>query len=510
MQLLKRKIYSLLFLSNAFILAIFSLSLAQEVKKPSVAGSFYPNDPQELSILLDSYLDHADPQPQGAAIIAIVSPHAGYEFSGSIAAQGYKLIRNKGYKTIVLIGSSHYYGFQGVSLYPQGTFETPLGKLYIDSDFSGKMIKKTPALRFDPRAYEKEHSIEVQLPFLQKVLTDFKIVPIMMGQGGLDTCKMLADALIYAVNGRDDVLIVASTDMYHGYDYREAQVIDEHTLGYISAMDTDGLFAGITKGSAQLCGGLPVITTLLTAKALGFDKVSVLKYTNSSEVTGKKMSGIWTVGYSSCVIAGAYPPGTEKEGLNASKAENGGNIMLNNEQRVRALKIARESIGSFLKDGTIETINETDRVFHEQCGAFVTLHKNGQLRGCIGSIIGTQALYLTIRDMAREAATGDPRFPPVTSSELKDIEIEISVLSPLIRVRSADEIKIPGHGVLIKRGFQSGAFLPQVADETRWSKEEFLSYLCAHKAGLPAGAWKEKSTELYVFTAEVFSERSIR
>ncbi|MFA5118071.1 MAG: AmmeMemoRadiSam system protein B [Candidatus Omnitrophota bacterium] len=510
MRIIKRKTCSLLLLPNVFILAIFSLSLAEEVKRPSVAGSFYPDDPQELSILLDSYLDHAGTFAQDAAIFAILSPHAGYEFSGSIAAQGYKLIKNKGFKTVVLIGSSHYYGFQGVSLYPQGAFETPLGKLYIDNDFRENLIKKTPDLRFDPRAYEKEHTIEVQLPFLQKVLTDFKIVPIMMGQGGLDTCKMLAEALIYAINGRDDVLIVASTDMYHGYDYREARVIDEHTLSYISAMDTDGLFAGITKGSAQLCGGLPVITTLLTAKALGFDKVSVLKYTNSSEVTGKKIPGIWTVGYSSCVIAGAYPRGTKKAGLNASKAENGGNTMLNKEQRARSLKIARDSISSFLKDGTIEPINETDKAFHEQCGAFVTLHKNGQLRGCIGSIIGTQALYLTIRDMAREAATGDPRFPSVTSSELKDIEIEISVLSPLIRVRSVDEIKIPGHGVLVKRGSQSGVFLPQVADETHWSKEEFLSYLCAHKAGLPSGAWKEKSTELYVFTAEVFSEKSIR
>ncbi len=510
MKIFKNKNFTLLFLFNLFILAFFSLSLAQEVKKPSVAGSFYPKDPQELSALLDTYFDHAEPEPQGGAIFAIISPHAGYEFSGKIAAHGYKLVKNKAYKTVVLIGSSHYYGFQGIALYSHGAFETPLGELFVDRDFSKKLLEKAPTARFDPRAFEKEHTIEVQLPFLQKVLTDFKIVPLMMGQGDLESCKALSEALIYAIEGRDDVLIVASTDMYHGYNYQETPIIDKRTLGYISAMDTEGLFAGLNKGTAQLCGGLPVLTTLLTAKALGYDKVSVLKYTNSSEVTAQMIPGIWTVGYSSCVIGRSYPNDKEKAAGNISKAENGGHTMLNKEQRARALKIARDSIYIFLKNGPLEKLNETDKAFQEICGAFVTLHKHGQLRGCIGTIIGTQALYLTIRDMAREAATADPRFPPVTSSELNDIEIEISVLSPLVKVRSAEEIKIPGHGVLVKRGFQSGVFLPQVADETHWSKEEFLSYLCAHKAGLPSGAWKEKNTELYVFTAEVFSEKNIR
>jgi AmmeMemoRadiSam system protein A len=172
------------------------------------------------------------------------------------------------------------------------------------------------------------------------------------------------------------------------------------------------------------------------------------------------------------------------------------------------LEIARSSIETYLKTGKKLEVGEKDPVLGQNMGAFVTLHEHGQLRGCIGNLIGQQPLYLTIRDMAVESATGDPRFAPVGLAELKDIEIEISALSPMQRVDSADKIEIGKHGVMVRRGFNSGVFLPQVATETGWSKEEFLDELCAQKAGLPADAWKDKSTELYVFTAEVFSEKS--
>jgi AmmeMemoRadiSam system protein A len=152
---------------------------------------------------------------------------------------------------------------------------------------------------------------------------------------------------------------------------------------------------------------------------------------------------------------------------------------------------------------------EKDPALLKQTGAFVTLNEHGQLRGCIGNLVGKEPLYLTVRDMAVEAAVGDPRFAQVDLSELKIIEIEISVLSPLEKIDSAEKIKLGTHGVLVKKGFNSGVFLPQVATETGWSKEEFLSNLCAHKAGLSPDAWKDKSTELYIFSAEVFSEREM-
>lgn len=172
------------------------------------------------------------------------------------------------------------------------------------------------------------------------------------------------------------------------------------------------------------------------------------------------------------------------------------------------MEIARKSIETYLKTGKILELSESDPALLEEMGAFVTLHERGDLRGCIGNLVGNQPLYLTIRDMAIEAATGDPRFLPVKPSELKDIEIEISALSPLQRIDSTDKIQLGTHGVLVKKGFRSGVFLPQVATETGWSKEEFLSNLCAHKAGLSPDAWKDKSTEIYIFSAEVFSEKS--
>ena len=183
--------------------------------------------------------------------------------------------------------------------------------------------------------------------------------------------------------------------------------------------------------------------------------------------------------------------------------------MLDKNQRTKLLEIARHSIETYLKTGKKIQLTEQDPLLLKEMGAFVTLSKHGQLRGCIGNLIGKQPLYLTIRDMAIEAATGDPRFPAVDLSEIKELEIEISVLSPLERIESADKIELGKHGVLVKKGFSSGVFLPQVAAETGWSKEEFLSNLCSHKAGLAPDAWKDKSTEIYIFSAEVFSEKDL-
>ncbi|MFC1675390.1 AmmeMemoRadiSam system protein A [Candidatus Omnitrophota bacterium] len=180
--------------------------------------------------------------------------------------------------------------------------------------------------------------------------------------------------------------------------------------------------------------------------------------------------------------------------------------MLNKDQKNKLLKIARDSINIYLESGKKLDLSESDPLLAGEMGAFITLRKNGQLRGCIGNLIGKQPLYLTIRDMAVEAATRDPRFPPVELSELKDIKIEISALSPMERVDSTERIEMGRHGVLIRQGLKSGVYLPQVAAETGWTKEEFLSSLCAQKAGIPEDAWRNNAAEMYIFTAEVFSE----
>ncbi len=180
--------------------------------------------------------------------------------------------------------------------------------------------------------------------------------------------------------------------------------------------------------------------------------------------------------------------------------------MLNTVQKNRLLEIARQSIISFVKNNKRQVFKESDPVLNELLGAFVTIHENGQLRGCIGSMIGQGPLYKTVADMAIESATGDPRFPSVSPDELDKIDIEISVLSEMKRVKNASEINVPPCGVLIKKGSRSGVYLPQVATETGWTKEEFLTSLCIDKACISPDAWRDPDTELYSFTAEVFGE----
>ena len=484
---------------------------AQEVKEPNVAGAFYPADPQELSSMIDGFLAKAKPEPMEGEIFALISPHAGYGFSGQAAAFGYKLIEGKSYKTVIVIAPSHQYAFSDVSVYPEGAFRTPLGEVAVDTEFTKDLLNKIHEVSFDAQAFAKEHALEVQLPFLQKALGDFsatehggpakssgwKLVPIVMGDCSFQTCQRLAILLKNAIGARKDILVVASTDMYHGYDYEETEKIDASTIAYLRNMDAEGLYRGMREGTLQLCGGYGVVTTLILSKALGHDKIKVLNYTTSAKVTGNKTKGAWTVGYVSCAIdepKACLPAGREGE-------------MLNKAQKKRLLEIARKTIETYLKTGKKMELTETDPILNKEMGAFVTLHEHGELRGCIGNIVGRGPLYLTVRDMAIEAATSDPRFPPVEPGELKDIEIEISVLSPLEKIDDPEKIQMGVHGVLVRKGFYSGIFLPQVATETGWSKEEFMSNLCTHKAGLAPDAWKDKSTEIYIFSAEVFSEK---
>jgi len=440
--------------------------------------------------MIDSYLAAAKPKEVPGDIFALISPHAGYEFSGRIAAFGYKLIQGKHYTTVVVLGVSHHKPFRGAAVYPDGAMCTPQGDVPVDSAFAQQLLDKDPDIFAGPGAFDGEHSVEVQLPFLQKTLVGFKVVPVIMGDNDLAACEKLGALIAGAVGARKDVLVVASSDMYHGYDYDEADAVDAVTLSYLSKMDDTGLYEALRNGTAQLCGGFPVVTAMLAAHKLGHDKLFMLAHTNSAVATGNKKKGVWTVGYTSCAI--------DREG---------GKDMLNKEQKKQLLTLARRSIETYLSTGKKLEVSESDQLLQTEMGAFVTLSEHGQLRGCIGNMVGRQPLYLTIRDMAVEASTGDPRFAQVKLPELKDISIEISVLSPLERVDSPDKIVMGTHGVMVRQGFRSGVFLPQVAQETGWSKEEFLSTLCTQKAGLPADAWKDKSTELYVYTAEVFSEK---
>ncbi|MEI6631518.1 MAG: AmmeMemoRadiSam system protein B [bacterium] len=466
-----------------------------DIKAPNVAGSFYPADAQELSSLVDNLLKTTQVQKTSGDIRLLISPHAGYEYSARVAAYGYSLIRDKEYDTVIIIAPSHNLYFEGVAIWPKGSFRTPLGDIAVDADF----CKRLPGLGFNlkriPEAFLREHALEVQLPFLQRALKGFKIVPLITGKLNFSDYQLLAHSLSLLTKDMK-CLLVASTDLSHYHSYEEANKIDKLTISYIKNLDAQGLYNQSLSGNIEACGISAVITGILYAKELGLSGVSILKYANSGDVTGDYDR---VVGYLSAAIY------KEEE----SSLKKGEGNMLDAKQKKRLLDIARDSIATYLKTGEKLELSEKDSVLLEECGAFVTLHERGELRGCIGNLIGRGPLYLTVRDMAVESAVGDPRFIPLKLSGLASVEIEISVLSPMQRVNSSDEIKLGAHGVLVKNGLKSGVFLPQVATETGWSKEEFLSTLCVQKAGLAPSAWKDKDTELYIFTAEVFSEKEL-
>lgn len=509
MQILSDRNQRGMVLNWLIIMFIFcSSAFAEGIKEPNVAGQFYPGDKKDLSAQIDECLRKANPEGVKGDILCLISPHAGYDFSGRTAAFGYKSIQGKTYRTVVVIGPSHYYGFNGIAVYPGGRFRTPLGDLEIDSDFAQKLLepKHTPEgdgatsdsrsqnISADIKAFNKEHSVETQLPFLQKTLQDFKIVPIVVGQCEYQTLNQLADNLSKAIGNRNDVLIVASTDLTHSYDFEETRKVDKLTLKHLQEMDPEDIYRKLSSEEIQMCGGLPVVSAIITAKKSGYDKIKLLSHTDSAEVTGNKTKGNWTVGYASAIIYRENKPREETE-------------LLNTKQKKRLLEIARKTIEEYLKSGKRPDFSENDPRLTAISGAFVTLNKHGELRGCIGNIIGQKPLYETVRDMAIESATADPRFQPVTKEELKDINIEISVLSPLRKISDISEFELGKHGVIVKSGWNQGVFLPQVALETGWSKEEFLSNLCAHKAGLSPDAWKNPKTEIHIFSAIVFSEK---
>ena len=466
------------------------------LKEPNVSGQFYPGDPKELSRAVELFLSSAPVKPR-AKVKILIAPHAGYAYSGAVAGYSYKAVAQEHFSTIILIGPSHFYDFEGISVWKEGGFKTPLGEIDVDREFAGALLNADGRFAFRPEVFEREHSLEVQMPFLQKTFSGFKIVPILMGRPDYKICQSLAAALDRLIAEREDVLIVVSTDMSHYHPGTFARAMDHKTLAIIRAVDPEGLWNQCLLRESELCGFTSAVTGLLYARARGIKTAEILNYANSGDVTGDTSR---VVGYSSVVFTQNGASSSEK---NSDQNEN---EALTPAHKKRLLEIAADTIKTYTEQGARLSVEETDPRLQKEEGAFVTIRKQGQLRGCIGRILGEGTLYLTVRDMAIAAASQDPRFPALTKDELKDIDVEISVLSVPETITDVNQIQMGVHGVIVGRGLNRGLFLPQVATETGWTREQFLSELCVEKAGLPADCWKEPGTRLEVFRAEVFSE----
>ncbi|MCD6309939.1 MAG: AmmeMemoRadiSam system protein B [Candidatus Eremiobacteraeota bacterium] len=473
------------------------------MRKPFSAGMFYPANPKELRALIDEYLEKAKPPEVEEPIIALVSPHAGYPFSGQLAAYDFKLLKGKPVKTVFILGINHRFYHDGMAVLASGAYQTPLGLAEIDEEAAKKLIASSPRLKNMPEIHNlPEHSLEVMVPFIQVVLPGAKIVPVVFSRPNLEDCTIAAKALAKIFEpGRS--VIIASSDMSHDHPYEEAVSMDKRVLDLMEKMDVEGLVEVLRTGKGELCGEGPVLTSMLLAKTLGAHG-TILGYTNSGEVMGDRRSRI--VGYGAVAFSGIkfQKPGESKQ-TNESRAGISNNIPVSSKKEM--LKIARQTLNSYIRENKIPKIEFKSPILKEKRGLFITLHKGKQkdLRGCIGYIEGLKPLGEAIQDMAVNSSTRDPRFPPVRPEELDDITIEVSLLSPLMKIENPDEI-IPGkHGVVVKKGWHQGLFLPQVWEQLP-DKETFMSHLCAGKAGLSPDAWKDKDTELYIFTVEHFEE----
>ncbi|MCK4353079.1 AmmeMemoRadiSam system protein B [candidate division WOR-3 bacterium] len=471
---------------------------SNNIREPAVAGTWYPADKVELQNMIQGFFSNVkEPKIEGK-IYGIIAPHAGYVYSGQTAAYAFKQLTGHHYKDIILLGPTHRAFFKGASIYSKGHYHTPLGDIPINEKLAKKIINENKNFSFIEKAHLKEHSLEAELPFLQQVLKDFKIVPIVVGQVTPDICNQLASAIIKHIKGREDVLIVASSDMSHYPNYENACEVDRRTLTSIESLDpkevirvsNQQLSQGIPNLNCTLCGKFPVIIAMEIVKALGANKVKTLHYANSGDISIGDKDRV--VGYGAVAFC--------KEG----KMEKTEFEPLGESVQKELLKIARLSIESYAKSRKVPEFKPKGTVLNEKRGVFVTLTKNGQLRGCIGHHKADTPLYKLVPKMAFASAFQDSRFLPVSLNELKNIKIKLSVYLCEVHEIDISEFKVGVHGIIMIKDGRGATYLPEVPLEVGWSKEETLAHLC-QKAGLPQDAWKE-GAKFYVYRTQVFSE----
>ena len=458
------------------------------VRPATQANRFYTGDSTALSEEVDSFLAVHKGRTQYDNVAALIVPHAGYYFSGNVAASAYMTLNPKRpYKRIFLLGPSHHEWLDGASVNTEADYyATPLGKVKVDRE-TAMQLTKDSLFSYRPEAHDREHCLEVQLPFLQRRLGEVPpIVPIIIATNDYEKLQRMAAVLKPYFT--DENLFVISSDFSHYPSYEVACEVDARTGKAIESGDVGQLIAAIETNArsgkrnlaTSACGEFAIITLMLMLDR--HDEVKHLMYQNSGDIDDHDPNRV--VGYHSFAIL-----------RNDSTS-----FTLTDADKKLLKEIAYESIRDSLDGKPIRST--THATLNVKCGAFVSLHKHGRLRGCIGHFGEDYPLYEIVAEMARAAAFEDPRFTPVRREELDDIDIEISVLTPMRRIQSLDEFELHRHGIYIRKGYRSGTFLPQVADEVNWTKEEFVAHCSQDKAGLGWDGWRD--AELYVYEAIVF------
>jgi len=489
-----------------------AVTAGAEARPPQVAGQFYPADPGDLRSLVSRFLQEPG---EGTLTLAekpriLIAPHAGYPYSGSVAAAAFRQVQGRSYDAVVVVGFTHRQPFAGVSIDTREAYLTPLGEIPVALDAVKGLLESGEAptigvgaehrtrwaaggssgIRFREEVHAApEHSLEVMLPFLQVALGDFRLVPILMGGTSMADAEALAKALAQLA-GRGDYLFVFSTDLSHYHPYEQAVEIDERTVGAIlseSPQAVDRLFAD---GVLEACGRGPIVTGLLLADRLGYLRRQLLGYANSGDTAGDRSR---VVGYAAVGMTARNVPAEQVLSAEAGQA---------------LVRAARQTLERVLIHHEAPATIDVERYpeLAQAHGVFVTLRRRGSglLCGCIGRIETDEPLAHSVPLVALDAALRDPRFSPVQGEELNTLHMEVSVLTRPQRVDEADDI-VPGRdGVVLERDGHRGVFLPSVWTETGWTRQEFFGQLASQKAGLSPDAWR--SATLSIFQDQVFEE----
>ena len=462
------------------------------VRPATQANRFYTGDAKKLSEEVDSFLAIHAKDRKYEQIAAVIVPHAGYYFSGNVAAAAYQSIPDgKAYKRVFLLGPSHHEWLDGASVNTEyDYYNTPLGNVKVDVETAQKLIEADSVFSYHAKAHDREHCLEVQLPFLQRRFKEVSpIVPIIISTNDFQKLKRIAEALKPYLT--EENLFVISSDFSHYPSYEDAYKVDARTGKAVESGDVEQFIqvleenarSGMRNLATSACGELAIATLMLMMQDGGYE-VKHLLYQNSGDIDNHDHSRV--VGYHAFAV------------VRKASSE----FLLSDDEKQILKDIALTSIKDSLDGKRITQSTKLTATLKQRCGAFVSLHKQGRLRGCIGHFGEDVPLHEIVAEMARAAAFEDPRFMPVTKDELDNIDIEISVLTPMRRIESLDEFELHRHGIYIRKGYRSGTYLPQVADEVNWTKEEFVSHCAQDKAGIGWDGWRD--AELYVYEAIVF------
>lgn len=460
--------------------------------RPAVyAGGFYPADPAALAGMVDSLLALSGGTPPEGEIIAGVVPHAGYVYSGETAAALYGALEGGDIDIVILVGPSHQVPLNGFSVFQGSLYMTPLGEVPVDAEVAERLLGSHPSAEFVPAAHEAEHCLEVQLPFLQRVLAPgFAVVPVLVGEAREDDLRFMAELILAEACARR-VLLIASCDLSHYPDLETAMRVDSMTVGAVLEGDVTEFLETTSRQRLPdglgtfACGRQAVALAMAYAEFYPGAGRELLSMSTSADYSGDSSR---VVGYASMAFTSAQPdPGEWRVTEDSSRL---------------LLELARSSVESSVLGLEMVVTDGLPEELELPRGAFVTLKRNGELRGCIGSIRPLLPLGETVVTMARSAALEDPRFIPVAPAELPELDYEISVLTPLQILEDPDLVRVGTDGLLILApDGRSGVLLPQVPVEQGWDREEFLQRVCL-KAGLPPDAYLGNVT-IYRFQAQI-------